>query len=205
MKSSNINKLCCPACRKRYSLRVVNSSNDRIETALLTCSRCCITIPVLRGFPIFDQQFLAEDPNLDDLTAKLFGPPEEYLEFLDRKHEKPVYDLYAAFQPFNESTQSIFPLLPLLKEVVKPGDLILDLWCRTGWTGEFLSAIFPEQQVISVWESSSGLLVSGLVLENAAKTSILFFIPQIRHSLLRMKPLELFMVWTRCIDIIMFL
>ena len=158
MKSSNINKLCCPACRKRYSLRVVNSSNDRIETALLTCSRCCITIPVLRGFPIFDQQFLVENPDLEDLTAKLFGPPEEYLEFLDRKHEKPVYDLYAAFQPFNESTQSIFPLLPLLKEVVKPGDLILDLWCRTGWTGEFLSSIFPEQQVISVWESSSGLL-----------------------------------------------
>ena len=158
MKSSNINKLCCPACRKRYSLRVVNSSNDRIETALLTCSRCCITIPVLRGFPIFDQQFLVENPDLEELTAKLFGPPEEYLEFLDRKHEKPVYDLYAAFQPFNESTQSIFPLLPLLKEVVKPGDLILDLWCRTGWTGEFLSSIFPEQQIISVWESSSGLL-----------------------------------------------
>lgn len=158
MKISNIERLCCPACHERYTLRTLDGFGDRIETGFLTCPRCCITIPVLRSFPIFDQQFLSVFPEPDALTTKLFGTEQEYFAFLDRKQDKPVYDLYAAFQPFNESTQSIFPLLPLLKEVLKPGDLILDLWCRTGWTGESLSSVFPEQQVISVWESSSGLL-----------------------------------------------
>jgi hypothetical protein len=78
----------------------------------------------LRGFPIFEQQFLTSTTDHEALTQKLFGTEQEYLQFLDRKQEKPVYDLYASFQPFNESTQSIFPLLPLLKEVLKPGDLI---------------------------------------------------------------------------------
>ncbi len=158
MKSSNVEILQCAACRLRYTLRIIEAEGASIETAFLTCPRCCITIPVLRGFPIFEQQFLTSSPDHEALTQKLFGTEQEYLEFLNRKQEKPVYDLYASFQPFNESTQSIFPLLPLLKEVLKPGDRILDLWCRTGWTGEFLSSIFPEQQVISVWESGSGLL-----------------------------------------------
>jgi acyl-coenzyme A synthetase/AMP-(fatty) acid ligase/SAM-dependent methyltransferase/uncharacterized protein YbaR (Trm112 family) len=157
MKSSNLQILHCPACRLPYNIRVIERNEDSVETAFLTCPRCCITIPVLRGFPIFEQQFLSA-PDLDALSQELFGTEQEHLEFLERKEEKPVYDLYAAFQPFNESTQSIFPLLPLLKQVLKPGDLILDLWCRTGWTGEFLSSVFPEQEVISVWESASGLL-----------------------------------------------
>ena len=100
MKSSNINKLFCPACRKRYTLRNAIISNDEVETALLTCPRCCITIPVLRGFPIFEQQFLVENPDLEELTGKLFGPIEEYLDFLDRKQEKP-YTTY--MQHFNHS------------------------------------------------------------------------------------------------------
>ena len=88
----------------------------------------------------------------------MFGKSGEYATFLDLKRDRPVYDLYAAFQPFNESTQCIFPLIPLLKELLRPGDLILDLWCRTGWTGELLASLFPDQQIISIWEGTAGLL-----------------------------------------------
>lgn len=99
-----------------------------------------------------------EEIDPKELTGRLFGQHAEYLSFLNTKRGRPVYDLYAAFQPFNESTQCLFPLVPLLREHLKPGDLILDLWCRTGWSGELLASLFPDQQVISLWEGASGLL-----------------------------------------------
>jgi len=158
VKISNVRQLCCPICREQYAINALTSLEDSIETALLTCPRCCIMIPILNGFPIFQEQFLTQPEDLLELSERVFGKPGEYLAFLDLKRDRPVYDLYAAFQPFNESTQSIFPLVPLFKELVRPGDLILDLWCRTGWTGELLAALFPEQQVLSIWEGTSGLL-----------------------------------------------
>src|SRR5262245_17249347 len=150
--------LCCPACRTRFSTRVISQHQQQIITALFTCPRCCISIPVLRGFPIFEKQILSAEPDLSAIEKDLFGSESEYVAFLDKKRDKPVFDLYAAFQPFNESTQCILPLISLLAEIVKPGDVILDLWCRTGWTGEFLAANFPDQRVVSIWESASGLL-----------------------------------------------
>ncbi len=158
MRISNIRQLCCPACRERYKVNALSSFEDSIEIGLLTCPRCCITIPILNGFPIFQEQFLTVPGDLREVSERIFGKRGEYPAFLDLKRDRPVYDLYAAFQPFNESTQSIFPLVPLLKEVLHPGDLILDLWCRTGWSGELLAALFPDQQVISIWEGTSGLL-----------------------------------------------
>lgn len=158
MRISNVRRLCCPVCREHYAVNSRSTLDDSIETGLLTCPRCCITIPILNGFPIFQEQFLIEPEDLTGITERVFGKPGEYAAFLNLKRDRPVYDLYAAFQPFNESTQSIFPLVPLLRELLHPGDLILDLWCRTGWTGELLAALFPDQQVISIWEGTSGLL-----------------------------------------------
>jgi acyl-coenzyme A synthetase/AMP-(fatty) acid ligase/SAM-dependent methyltransferase len=151
-------KLCCAGCRVPYQSQIVLRIDDQIETGLLSCPKCLVTIPILRGFPLFDEQFLIRDPDLAELDLRFFGEKIDYLKFLHTKQERPVYDLYAAFQPFNESTQCISPLIPLLREHVRPGGHILDLWCRTGWTGELLSSLFPDQHVISIWESGSGLL-----------------------------------------------
>jgi hypothetical protein len=128
MRFTNINKLQCPACREAYEAQVISADADRVETAFLTCPRCCITIPVLKGFPLFEEQFLADRLDAGALADRFFGASAGYRLFLEKKREKPVYDLYAAFQPFNESTQSLFPLLPLLRERLHPGDLILDMW-----------------------------------------------------------------------------
>ena len=158
MNRSILSALGCPACRKPYLLEERSGTADSIEQAFLTCSACCVTIPVLNGFPIFQEQRLTPEWDTQEQLDLLFGKESDYVSFLHQKRSKPVYDLYAAFQPFNDSTQSIFPLISLLREIVKPGDFLLDLWCRTGWSGELLASLFPDQQVISVWESSSGLL-----------------------------------------------
>jgi len=69
-----------------------------------------------------------------------------------------MLDLYAAFQPFNESSRALYPFLSLLRDTLKPGDIILDTWCRTGWSAELLAGLFPEQQVIAIWEGNSNVL-----------------------------------------------
>jgi acyl-coenzyme A synthetase/AMP-(fatty) acid ligase len=157
LKQLTVEHLSCPSCRKTYEISQPVFQKDSIESANLTCPKCFVTIPVLNGFPLFNEQHLVVS-DLSKLSDELFGTREEYIRFLDLKRRKPAFDLYAAFQPFNESTQAIYPILSLMRETLKPGDWILDLWCRTGWTGEFLASEFPEQNVISLWENSSGVL-----------------------------------------------
>ncbi len=60
--------------------------------------------------------------------------------------------------PFNESTRSIEPFIEIFKNDLLPGDIILNLWCRTGYTGEYLASHFPEQTVISAWEGNTDVL-----------------------------------------------
>lgn len=69
-----------------------------------------------------------------------------------------IPDRYAAFQPFNESTRAFYALLDLIRALLRPGDLILDTWGRTGWSGEMLAALFPEQHVVSIWEGNFDVL-----------------------------------------------
>ncbi len=83
-----------------------------------------MTVPVINGFPIFDEQYVTENWKIEKETERLFGEEKDYDAFLEQKRNKLVYDLYAAFQPFNESTQCIFPLIPLLRELLRPGDLV---------------------------------------------------------------------------------
>jgi len=118
-------------------------------------------VPVLHGFPIFCEQILGgDDPTsaLRALDGRLFGTRLEFEAFLRAKRRRPSIDLYAAFRPFNESTRAVDPMVDFLSAHLRPGDVILDLWCRTGWTGELLSSTFPEQRILSVWESSSDIL-----------------------------------------------
>src|SRR5690606_37784862 len=77
---------------------------------------------------------------------------------IDEKQRRGNFVLYAAFQPFNESTRALYPLLPLLRETLRPGDIILDTWCRTGYSAAWLAGLFTEQQVIALWEGYSNVL-----------------------------------------------
>lgn len=121
-----------------------------------------MAVPVIQGFPLFGEARplggVGSETWWQSLREKVLDPHGEYEAFLDKKVSRGHAEPYAAFQPFNESTRSLYPLLPLLKEVLQPGDIILDTWCRTGWSGELLAGLFPEQQVISIWEGNSNVL-----------------------------------------------
>ncbi|WP_438951512.1 class I adenylate-forming enzyme family protein [Porticoccus sp.] len=119
-------------------------------------------MPVCRGLPLFSEARPLPPGSLASWLSGLedmyFLADQEYRDFLKLKKTRGQVDLYAAFQPFNESTRAIYPFIPLLKKVLQPGDVILDTWCRTGWSGELLAGLFPEQQVISLWEGNSNVL-----------------------------------------------
>lgn len=139
------------------------SGGQEVDYAVLRCPESGRTHPVLSGFPLFTEA-LPVAPEPYDLHAlktaedELFGAPLEYAHFVEQKWRRPHRDAYAAFQPFNESTRAFYPLVPLLRERLQPGDYILDTWCRTGWSGELLAALFPEQRVVSIWEGNQGVL-----------------------------------------------
>ncbi|WP_461520891.1 AMP-binding protein [Porticoccus sp.] len=133
-----------------------------IERAVLFCGGCHIVVPVCKGFPLFTEARPYPATSLASWVAQLeeaiFTSEYEYSRFLKLKAERGMIDLYAAFQPFNESTRALYPFLPLLRDQLHPGDIILDTWCRTGWSAELLAGLFPEQQVIALWEGNSNVL-----------------------------------------------
>nr|WP_167359001.1 class I adenylate-forming enzyme family protein [Duganella phyllosphaerae] len=132
-----------------------------VQSGVLSCPDCAIHIPVVQGFPMFTEAQLgsATDAHaaLPALDAKL-APSADYMSFLHRRHVRRIPDRYAAFQPFNESTRAFYALLDLVRMQLRPGDLILDSWGRTGWSGEMLAALFPEQHVVSIWEGNFDVL-----------------------------------------------
>jgi hypothetical protein len=68
----------------------------------------------------------------------------------------PSIDLYAVFQPLTKLR--LFPFISYIKEKVRPGDIMLNLWDRSGWTASMLSGWFPDQQIITVWEGDKDIL-----------------------------------------------
>ena len=96
-----------------------------------------------------------ELPNIAALRAleeEMAGDPGAYRRFVDQAQQRPVFEPYAAFAPFNEASRALYPLIPALRRHLAPGDLVVDVWCRTGWTGALLAGLFPEQQVVSLWD-----------------------------------------------------
>lgn len=83
---------------------------------------------------------------------------EKYELFCRNKYRKPIFDLYAMFNPFNEANKAFYPFIPYLKKQLKKGDIILDVWSRTGWSTSLLSGLFPEQKIISIWEGDTDVL-----------------------------------------------
>jgi len=94
----------------------------------------------------------------DQLLANTVEMTDAYEQFVRQKGRRPNYDIYACFQPFNEAFKALYPFLPSLKKRLKPGDLILNLWDRTGWNAALLAGLFPEQKVISIWEGDKDVL-----------------------------------------------
>jgi acyl-coenzyme A synthetase/AMP-(fatty) acid ligase len=99
-----------------------------------------------------------QNPELESLSDYLSRYKYKYQRFLRQKSRHPSIDLYAVFQPFNEAFKALFPFITYIKEKIQPGDIILNLWDRSGWTASMLSGWFPDQQIITVWEGDKDIL-----------------------------------------------
>lgn len=161
MQKITFDTLACPACRQPLSSDTQITADAPMLDGVLCCPACAIQIPVIQGFALFTQalQGSAADARaaLPQLAAQL-TPSAKYLSFMHHRHVRRIPDRYAAFQPFNESTRAFYALLDLVRAQLQPGDLILDTWGRTGWSGEMLAALFPGQHVISIWEGNFDVL-----------------------------------------------
>lgn len=118
--------------------------------------------PVIGEIAFFNESdFYAEkilQDKCEQLLAKTVETADAYEQFVRQKGRRPNYDIYACFQPFNEAFKALYPFLPSLKKRLKPGDLLLNLWDRTGWNAALLAGLFPEQKVISIWEGDKDVL-----------------------------------------------
>ncbi|MFC1720319.1 AMP-binding protein, partial [Pseudomonadota bacterium] len=162
MHKDALSVLACPSCRCSFVPQLFDIRDERVITAILTCPVCQLATPLIAGFPLFGETrpLGSSDPEawLTKLSAIVLADDKSYSNFLQEKARRKYSERYAAFQPFNESTRSLYPFLPLLADNLEPGDVILDTWCRTGWSGELLAGLFPQQHVISIWEGNSNVL-----------------------------------------------
>ncbi|MBP9674678.1 MAG: AMP-binding protein [Bacteriovoracaceae bacterium] len=154
-------KIVCKSCSKLFNLSILYKKNEKIDYGSLTCTTCKITLPIIRGF-LYGQETLNSAQaytlkELQKIESQLLPKIATYQERL-KTYSKRSYDIYAAFQPFNESTRALYPLLNHIKAHLKKGDLILDTWSRTGFSGAMLAELFPEQKIVSLWEGNHGVL-----------------------------------------------
>ncbi len=96
--------------------------------------------------------------DLEDLVTYLSINKNKYEQFLRKKGRYPSLDIYACFQPFNEAFKALFPFVDYIKSSLKDGDVVLNLWDRSGWTAHMLAGWFPKQHIITVWEGDKDIL-----------------------------------------------
>ena len=144
----------------QYSCTYCSNNIARSDQNQLFCSSCQVTFPLINDLIFFTESSVNYSKSIDNqpLIEKINFSKRDYELFLKEKSQKAFADLYAAFQPFNESSRAFEPFIPFLKQHLKPNDVILDTWCRTGWSALYLSAHFPDQKIISVWEGNKGVL-----------------------------------------------
>lgn len=106
-------------------------------------------------FDIFPGKAVAEETKA--VKSKI-RDPKEYETFLNQKARRPVFDIYASFQPFNEASKALYPFLKKLQTEVKKGDTILNLWDRSGWFTTLLAGLFPDQHIITTWDGNRDVL-----------------------------------------------
>lgn len=162
MKRSLVDILRAHDGSLEFDLLALRAAAFHVEYGVLVCPKTGSTRLILSGFPLFTENIPTSAgldlKSLQSIEIELFGDPQQYQQFVEEKWRRPHRDAYAAFQPFNESTRALYPLVPLLRKHLQPGDYILDTWCRTGWSGELLAALFPEQNIVSLWEGNHGTL-----------------------------------------------
>lgn len=121
-----------------------------------------VALPVVHGLVLADHaDWPLPDlvgPRTEALHDRLREQLPAYEEFLRRKSRRPVFDAYAGFQPFNEATKAFFPFVSLLRKHLRPGDLILNLWDRSGYLASLLAGLFPEQTILTHWEGDRDVL-----------------------------------------------
>lgn len=119
------------------------------------------------SFPTIDHLCFADrkelwfghDPaELQSLHNYLSDNKHKYLQFLRQKGRHPSFDIYACFQPFNEAFKALYPFVHYIKERLRDGDVIVNLWDRSGWTASMLAGWFPRQQILTVWEGDKDIL-----------------------------------------------
>lgn len=162
MHRSTLTILACPSCRKHYEAVVQIGSAEEIEQGFLRCACLTTVVPIIGGFALFTEPLLddsqARPEALEQLAQRLFGSEPDFSRYVADKQARNVIEPYAAFQPFNESGRAVEPLLPHIRPALRPDGFILDAWCRTGWSGEWLAGQFPAQRVVSLWEGDSSVL-----------------------------------------------
>jgi len=161
MLKKTLHLLGCPACRIGLQPHGPSDTGKRLMNGWLECPQCAVQIPVVQGFAMFTEAVPGDSAELPQKMVALdhqLSASSDYISFVHHRHIRRIPDRYAAFQPFNESTRAFYALLDLIRGQLQAGDVILDTWGRTGWSGEMLAAAFPEQHVISIWEGNFDVL-----------------------------------------------
>ncbi|WP_462249546.1 class I adenylate-forming enzyme family protein [Ekhidna sp.] len=154
----------CLVCKSELTLFAKSPELEgNSKDGYLECPNCTISTPIVNGIKFFNETDISihSDPytETDRIKSNIESKRNDYEKFISAKISKGLVDPYSAFQPFNESSRAFYPFINLLVDkVLKPGDVILDTWCRTGWSGYFLASMFPEQHVISIWEGNQDVL-----------------------------------------------
>lgn len=157
--------LSCPCCSSQVTWRSQDSHNGWID-----CDSCKRSVPVIEGLVFFNEPFMTVSHEQfikfkNDTLAKL--AVEEVFQ---------TTDPYPAFQPFNESIRCMNRLIPALKEHLSPGQVILDLHNRSGYTGAWLAGMFPDQWVISVWTGPLSYLGAYLTCNPERPSNLLILV-----------------------------
>lgn len=122
----------------------------------------CQVVPTLGDLFFFNEvnilQATSYEEQAETFRQQYFSQMEAYELFLQRKGRRPLFDLYACFQPFNEATKAFFPFIKNLQKRLKPGDVILNLWDRSAYFAGLLAGFFPEQQIVTTWTGNKDIL-----------------------------------------------
>jgi uncharacterized protein YbaR (Trm112 family) len=153
--------LACSTCGSELTISA-DQTNNSTQFNWLICRSCRLKFPVVYGFPLFLES-IAINKNYSnrkkDYLLKCFDPKNSaYKDYIEKKTTKNIFEVYAAMQPFNESGRAFFPFIDKIKKSIRIGDVIIDAWARTGWHALLLSALFPDQQIIALWDGNTSVL-----------------------------------------------
>ncbi len=147
-----LNYLGCVLCNSQLQWDEIHQ-----EEGWLHCANCAISIPVISGFPMFNEPSMGSSlKDFNVIKARILSESEVSSSPFFNAEPMLIKDPYPAFQPFNESGRSLTSVIENAKNYLKAGDVILDVHNYMGWTGAWLASLFPDQLVISIAEGNIG-------------------------------------------------